>query len=66
MLDPDVPVVCFHYDEGRSGQSNIFEGHAVTALIWLLRSALAAGVINETGTPASPAPGFIPAPPSTK
>lgn len=54
MLDPDVPVVCFHYDEGRSGQSNLFEGQAVTALIWLLRNALASGVINETGIPTPP------------
>ncbi len=32
ILDPDVPVVCFRYDEGKSGQSNQFESHAVACI----------------------------------
>lgn len=39
MLNPDVPIVCFSYSEGRSGQSNSFESQVVTCLLWLLYNA---------------------------
>lgn len=39
LLDPQIPVVCFQYPEGRSGQSNRFEGQAIASLLWLLWAA---------------------------
>jgi hypothetical protein len=54
LLDPDVPVICYHYDEGRSGQSNIFEAQAVASLSWLLSRALSLGLENETGRACGP------------
>lgn len=58
LLDPEVPVVCFHYDEGRSGQSNNFEAQAVASLSWLLSRALSPGLGNETGRTCGPAAAF--------
>lgn len=50
LLDSEVPVVCFNYREGRSGQSNRFESQAITALIWLLwNSGLQKQLLNENG-----------------
>lgn len=55
LLDPDIPVVCFHYNEGKSGQFNRFEGQAIVSLLWLLWDAeLQQGLLNEVGGPASP------------
>jgi DNA replication ATP-dependent helicase Dna2 len=57
ILDPEVPVVCFSYSEGRSGQSNRFESQAVASLIWLLREAgPLQQLANEVGMSA-PLPG---------
>lgn len=39
IVDPDVPVVCISYSEGRSGQSNRFESQVVASLLRLLWDA---------------------------
>lgn len=50
LLNPNVPIVCFNYREGRSGQSNRFESQAITSLIWLLwNSGLQKQLLNENG-----------------
>ncbi len=50
MLDPNIPVVCFHYDEGKSGQLNHFESQTIASLLWLLWQAeLQQGLLNEVG-----------------
>ena len=54
VLDPGVTAVCFHYDDGKSGQSNHFEAQAVASLVWLLRRHLTTGLLNENGLPAVP------------
>lgn len=40
LLDPELPVVAFVYDEGRSSQWNPFEAGAVASLTWYLRKHL--------------------------
>jgi hypothetical protein len=54
ILDPAVTAVCFHYDEGKSGQSNPFEAQAVASLVWLLRRHLALSLLNEVGSAVIP------------
>lgn len=50
ILDPNVPVVCFCYSEGRSGQSNRFESQAIASLLWLLWNAQPQQqLLNEVG-----------------
>ncbi len=51
LLDPDRPVVCFVYPEGRSSQWNRFEADAVAALIWLLHGRMADQLLGERVPP---------------
>uniref|UniRef100_UPI00235DC89D C-terminal helicase domain-containing protein n=1 Tax=Rubrobacter calidifluminis TaxID=1392640 RepID=UPI00235DC89D len=46
LVDPNLPVLCFVYPEGRSSQWNRFEADAVVAIIALLRGR-AAGLSGE-------------------
>lgn len=54
LLDPDKPVCCFVYPEGRSSQWNPFEAEAVAALAFLLFGRIGDQLLNErdpeTGT----------------
>jgi DNA replication ATP-dependent helicase Dna2 len=47
FLDPDEPVVCFVYPEGRSSQWNQFEADAVASILWLVSSRLGDQLQNE-------------------
>ncbi len=47
LLDPDAPVSCFVYPEGRSSQWNPFEADSVAALAWLLYGRLGNQLLNE-------------------
>ena len=47
LLDPDAPVSCFVYPEGRSSQWNPFEADSVAALTFLLFSRLGSQLLNE-------------------
>jgi len=47
LLDPDAPVSCFLYHEGRCSQWNPFEASSVAALVFLLYGRLANQVLNE-------------------
>ncbi len=55
FLDPDYPMTCFVYPEGRSSQWNQFEADAVASLIHLLHGRVANQPLNEnnpeTGNP---------------
>jgi hypothetical protein len=46
ILDPEVPVCCFVYPEGRSSQWNHFEADSISCLVWLLANRLG-GLRNE-------------------
>ena len=50
LLDPDLPVSCFVYSEGRSSQWNPFEADSVTVLAYLLYSRLSSQLRNEKDT----------------
>lgn len=47
LLDPDSPVSCFVYPEGRSSQWNPFEADSVAALALLLYGRLGNQILNE-------------------
>lgn len=47
LLDPDAPVSCFVYPEGRSSQWNPFEADSVAALALLLYGRLGNQLLNE-------------------
>ena len=47
LLEPDSPVSCFVYPEGRSSQWNPFEADAVAALAFLLYGRLGDQLLNE-------------------
>jgi len=47
LLDPDYPVSCFVYPEGRSSQWNPFEADSVAALAFLLYGRLGNKILNE-------------------
>src|SRR6266702_4539716 len=55
FLDPDYPMTCFVYPEGRSSQWNQFEADAVASLIHLLHGRVENQPLNEnnpeTGNP---------------
>lgn len=60
ILDPNIPIICFTYSEGRSGQSNRFESQAVTSLLWLLwNSQPQQQLLNEIGAGVQIAPSNI-------
>lgn len=63
LLDPEVPVCCFVYPEGRSSQWNHFEADSVACLVSLLAGRLG-GLRNERVPPAGNvrAPGNAPYP----
>lgn len=54
MLDPDYPLTCFTYQDGRSGQWNKFEADAIASLVHLLYERLGKQLHQEcdpkTGT----------------
>jgi len=62
LLDPNAPVCCFVYPEGRSSQWNPFEADSVAALAFLLYGRLGNHILNErdpntgivTTTPGTP------------
>ncbi len=47
LLDPDAPISCFVYPEGRSSQWNPFEADSVAALAFLLYGRLGNQILNE-------------------
>jgi DNA replication ATP-dependent helicase Dna2 len=47
LLEPSQPISAFIYPEGRSSQWNDFEAQTVAALLWMLRSHLAAGLAGD-------------------
>lgn len=47
LLDPDLPAVCFVYDDWRSSQWNQFEADAVAALVTLYAGRLACRLEGE-------------------
>ncbi len=47
LLDPNAPVSCFVYPEGRSSQWNPFEADSVAALALLLYGRLGNQILNE-------------------
>ena len=47
VLEPDKPVTCFVYPEGRSSQWNIFEAEAIASLTWILYGRLGNKLVNE-------------------
>jgi hypothetical protein len=61
LLDPDAPVSCFVYPEGRSSQWNPFEADSVAALALLLYGRLGNQLLNER----DPASGAVIAAPHT-
>lgn len=59
LLDPNSPVSCFVYPEGRSSQWNPFEADSVAALAFLLYGCLGNQLLNELDPGAG---GAIPTP----
>ena len=47
LLDPEQPVTCFVYEDGRSSQRNEFEADAVVALATLLHGRVASALSGE-------------------
>ena len=47
LLEPNSPVCCFEYPEGRSSQWNAFEADSVAALVFLLYGRLGDQLLNE-------------------
>jgi len=47
LLEPNSPVCCFEYPEGRSSQWNAFEADSVAALVFLLYGRLGDRLLNE-------------------
>lgn len=47
MLDPDHPLTCFTYHDGRSGQWNQFEADAIASLVYLLHGRLGRQLHDE-------------------
>lgn len=47
ILEQNYPVTCFIYPEGKSGQWNLFEAEAVTALVSLLYGRMGKQLLNE-------------------
>ena len=47
MLDPNIPVSCFVYPDGRSSQWNLFEADSIAAFVSLLRGRIADKATGE-------------------
>ena len=47
LLEPDAPLCCYVYPEGRSSQWNPFEADSVAALAYLLYGRLGGQLLNE-------------------
>lgn len=47
MLNPDHPLTCFTYHDGRSGQWNKFEADAIASLVYLLYERLGSKLHHE-------------------
>lgn len=47
ILDPNHPLTCFIYPDGRSGQSNQFEADAIASLVYLLNGRMGQQLCNE-------------------
>lgn len=50
LLNQNYPATCFVYPEGKSGQWNLFEADAITALVSLLYGRMGKQLLNERDT----------------
>jgi len=62
ILDPDLPVCCYIYEDEISSQINDFECDSIAALLWLLRGRVGNQLLNERGVNGSKKKSKVPAP----